>query len=197
MDRTLYEQHWRDNKVDTFEPYLEKGANSELIRQEILKRWGAKYHLFALTNVQFREVIGAMIERIFAITKALEMVTIFISLLSVVNTLLTAVLDRMREIGVLRAIGLLRGQLTRLIVLESAMLSFAGASIGILVGTINGLIILKVVNEQDTGWQVPLHIPVGVTAAYALVLLAVGVIAAIYPARVAGRVRVIDALGYE
>ena len=197
MDRALYVQHWRDEKVDTFEPYMLPGVDPKVVREQILAKWGKQYRLFALTNSEFRDEIGQMIERVFSITRALELVTIFISLLSVVNTLLTAILDRMREIGVLRAVGMKRGQLVRVILTESLLLSLIGAAIGIVVGTVNGLIILKVVNTQDTGWDVPLHFPGHLAAIYAFALVAVGVLAAIYPAKVAARVPVVDALNYE
>ena len=103
----------------------------------------------------------------------------------------------MREIGVLRAVGMKRDQLVRVILTESLILALIGATIGIVVGTINGLIILKVVNAQDTGWVVPMHFPVHLAAIYASALVVVGVLAAIYPAKVAARVPVVDALNYE
>lgn len=197
LDRQLYLRLWKDDQVDTFEPYLKPGADAEAVRTAIVSRWGKQYKLFVLTNKEFREEIGRMISRIFSVTRALEFVTIFISLLSVVNTLLTAILDRMREIGVLRAIGMLRGQLTRMILIESLCLALIGAAMGVLVGAVNGVIILRVVNTQDTGWQVPIEFPWDLAAIYALALVAVGVVAALYPSRVASRVPVVEALGYE
>ncbi len=197
MDRALYLKHWDDDKVDTFEPYMKPGVDPKVVREQVLAKWGKKYRLFALTNAEFRDEIGQMIDRLFSITRALELVTIFISLLSVVNTLLTAILDRMREIGVLRAVGMKRNQLVRVILTESLILALIGAAIGIVVGTVNGLIILKVVNAQDTGWDVPLNFPVHLALLYASALVVVGVLAAIYPARVAARVPVVDALNYE
>jgi putative ABC transport system permease protein len=137
LDRGLYTRVWRDDLVDTFEPYLTPGANAQTVRREILARHGKQYRLFVLTNGEFRAEIQAMIGRIFSVTRALELVTVFISLLSVVNTLLTAILDRMREIGVLRAIGMLRRQLSRMIVVESLCLSIVGAFVGLGVGILN------------------------------------------------------------
>lgn len=197
MDRALYLQHWDDDKVDTFEPYVNPGVDPKVVREAILAKWGKKYRLYALTNSEFRDEVGNMIERVFSITRALELVTIAISLLSVVNTLLTAILDRMREIGVLRAVGMLRGQLVRVILIESLLLALIGAAIGVGVGTVNGQIILKVVNAQDTGWQVPMYFPWLNALIYASSLIVVGVLMAIYPARVAAKVPVVEALGYE
>lgn len=197
LDRSLYTKVWRDDLVDTFEPYLKPGTDAQTVRREILARHGKQYRLFVLTNGEFRAEIQAMIGRIFSVTRALELVTVFISLLSVVNTLLTAILDRMREIGVLRAIGMLRRQLSRMIVVESLCLSIVGAFVGLGVGILNGWLILNAVNRQDTGWEVATKVPWETTGIYLLALIVVGAAAALYPARVAGRVPVVDALGYE
>jgi putative ABC transport system permease protein len=197
LDRGLYTRVWRDDLVDTFEPYLKPGADAQTVRREILARHGKQYRLFVLTNGEFRAEIQAMIGRIFSVTRALELVTVFISLLSVVNTLLTAILDRMREIGVLRAIGMVRRQLSRMIVVESLCLSIVGAFVGLGVGILNGWLILNAVNRQDTGWDVATQVPWETTGIYLVALIVVGAAAALYPARVAGRVPVVDALGYE
>ncbi len=197
IDRALYIQHWRDELVDTFEPYVQPGASLEKVRSEILSRYGKQYRLFVLTNAEFRSEIKRMIGQLFEVMRALEGVTVLIALLSVVNTLLTAVLDRMREIGVLRAIGMLRSQLVKMILIESLGLSLVGAVIGVAVGLANGSILLDVVSRQDAGWEVPVQIDSPLVATYALVLVVVGVLAAAYPARVAARIAIVEALGYE
>jgi putative ABC transport system permease protein len=197
FDRDLYIRHWHDDKVDTFEPYLKAGADPETVRREILRRWGAKYKLFALTNRQLREEISRIVERVFELTRVLELVTMAIAILSVVNTLLTSILDRMREIGVLRAIGMLRGQLARMVVIESTALAVVAALVGLGVGAVNGWLILHVVQAQEAGWDMPMAFPWASAAVYAVVVVAVGGLAAVYPARVAGRLQVKEALGYE
>lgn len=197
IDRALYIRLWKDELVDTFEPYLEPGADLEAVRSAILANLGKPYRLFVLTNAEFRAEIRHMIEQLFSVMRVLELVTVVISLLSVVNTLLTAILDRMREIGVLRAIGMLRRQLSRMILVESLCLALVGAALGLCVGVINGYVMLDVINKQETGWNVPVQVAPGLLAIYSLAVVVVGVLAAVYPARVAGRIPVVDALGYE
>ncbi|MSQ83703.1 MAG: ABC transporter permease [Myxococcales bacterium] len=197
LNRSLYLHHWRDDLVDTFEPYLAPGTDIEAVRRQIMQRFGKQYRLFVLTNAEFRTEIKRLIDQLFSVMRALELVTILISLLSVVNTLLTSILDRTREIGVLRAIGLLRGQLTRMILVESLLLGSVGAVIGLLVGAANGYLMLEVISKQDTGWQLPMQIDVPTAVGYCVALVAVAVVAAVYPARVAGQLRVVEALGYE
>lgn len=197
IDRNLYMRHWQDELVDTFEPYTAPGTDLELVRTEIMRQFGHKYRLFVLTNAEFRDEIKRLIDQLFSVMRALQFVTVVIALLSVVNTLLTSILDRVREIGVLRAIGMLRGQLLRMILVESLLLGVVGAAMGSVVGAINGYVMLDVVSRQDTGWQVPVTLdPLSLTA-FCLTLIAVAVLAGVYPARVAGRLQVVDALGYE
>ncbi|MBM4341917.1 MAG: ABC transporter permease [Deltaproteobacteria bacterium] len=197
IDRNLYLRHWQDDLVDTFEPYLDAKTTPEAVRAEIVRRFGRSHRLFVLTNAEFRVEIKRMIDQLFSVMRALELVTILISLLSVVNTLLTSILDRTREIGVLRAIGMVRGQLGRMILVESLLLGVVGAIIGTLVGAANGYLMLEVISKQDNGWQLPMRVDVPVAAAYCAALVGVAVLAGVYPARVAGRLRVVEALGYE
>lgn len=197
IDRNLYMRHWQDELVDTFEPYLKPGAAAEPVRAEILRRLGKQYRLFVLTNGEFRIEIKRLIDQLFSVMHALELVTIAIALLSVVNTLLTSILDRVREIGVLRAIGMVRGQLLRMILVEALLLGVVGAVIGCCVGAVNGYLMLEVISKQDTGWQLPMAVDWQAVATYCAALVAVAVVAAIYPARLAGQLPVVDALGYE
>jgi len=197
FDRALWKKYWHDELVDTIEPYTAPGADLERIRAEIARRWGKSHNLFILTNAEFRAEIGRLIEQVFAITRALEAVTILIALLSVVNTLLTSVLDRTRELGVLRAIGALRSQIRRVVLIEAGCISVVGSALGVIAGTAVGFILIKVVNVQNSGWRVGFSWPAATVGVYALLLVVVGVVAAVYPAWKAARMRVVDALAYE
>ena len=197
IDRNLYMRHWQDDLVDTFEPYVVPGTDLEKVRHEIMRQFGKQYRLFVLTNSEFRDEIKRLIDQLFSVMRALQAVTVVISLLSVVNTLLTSILDRVREIGVLRAIGMVRGQLLRMILVESLLLGVVGAAMGSVVGAINGYVMLDVVSRQDTGWQVPVVLDPLAILGFCVALVAVAVLAGVYPARVAGRLQVVEALGYE
>ena len=120
-----------------------------------------------------------------------------IAVLSVITTLLTMVLDRMREIGVLRAIGMRRRQVARMIVIESLLLAVVGALVGLATGIVNGMLTLEVVNARFLGWQVPAVLPWWTIASYAIALVVIGGFAALWPARLAARVAVVSALEYE
>lgn len=117
------------------------------------------------------------------------------SFLALANTLSIAVLERTREIGILRAIGGLRGQVQRMIIAEGLLLSATGAGFGILAGVWLGYVIVGAMNVG--GFIFEYRFPYAgilLTTAIGLVL---GVLAALLPARHAARLDIVTALRYE
>lgn len=197
MDRSAYVNTFSDTMVDTYELYLEPTADLETIRSEIIKTYGPTYDLFVLSNAEFKGELKALLDQIFAVLNALELVALIIALLGVINTMLANVLDRVREIGVLRAIGTLRRQVRKMVVFEAMILGFASNLMGIASGLVGGLVMLYSINTVQTGWVFPFSFPtIPIVQVFFLILL-VAALAGWYPARQAARFRVTEALGYE
>jgi len=119
--------------------------------------------------------------------------SVIVSLFGIVNTLALAVFERTREIGMLRAVGMTRRQARRMIRHEAMMTSLLGAALGLPVGI--GLAALATRGLQTYG--LTLSVPVPSLATFVLLSLIVGVIAAVLPARRAGKLNVLAALSYE
>ncbi|MGI8331884.1 ABC transporter permease [Actinomadura scrupuli] len=120
--------------------------------------------------------------------------SIFIAAVGVVNTLALSVIERTREIGLLRAVGISRRQLRRMIRLESIVIAVFGALLGIGLGIAFGTAIQR--GAADDGLQV-LNIPFGTLVVYVIVAGIIGVLAALWPAWRAGRMDVLKAIGAE
>jgi putative ABC transport system permease protein len=109
----------------------------------------------------------------------------------IVNTLVLTVFERTREIGMLRAIGMTRPQVRRMIRQESVITALIGGVLGILLGIVlGGLLIYKV----DF---IVFSLPVVSLIIFALAAIFVGILAAIFPARRASRLNILEALQYE
>ena len=148
MDRKTYLEGWADDRVDTFELHLAKGASIEGVRGTINERYGEQRALFVLTNREFRGEFEKAVNQIFQTLRVLQLVTLIVAALSIVNAVLANVLDRVREIGVLRAIGMLRSRLRRLIVLEATMVGAIGTVAG---GLIRDVRRLRAARARDVG----------------------------------------------
>jgi putative ABC transport system permease protein len=197
VDRALFTQQFQDERVDTFHVYLKPGAPLEPVREAITAKLGQRFDLFVLSNAELRAEALSLVSNAFSVSYAMEFVAVVLALLGVVNTLLAAVLDRTREIGLLRAVGATRSHVVRLFAAEAAFIGLTGGVIGVCVGGVLGAIITRVVGVQATGWSFPFKYPWQTAGQMVLVATVCAVLAGLYPARRAARLDVVEALSYE
>jgi putative ABC transport system permease protein len=117
--------------------------------------------------------------------------SIVVSLFGIVNTLVLTVFERTREIGMLRAVGMSRRQVRRMIRHESVITALIGAALGIPVGIALALMVGVAIKYAA------FTIPVGTLIVFVIAAILAGIVAAIFPARRAGRLNVLQALQYE
>ena len=168
-------------------PVLERRVRSIVQRQYP--------NLAVLSNEELKANVEDQVNQQFGIFYAIVGVAIFASLFGIVNTLTMSVLERTREIGVLRALGASRWQIRRQVASESVVIGVIGALLGILVGTGLGYALLQGLAAGIPGVQY--RPPYGTMVAVAVAGVLLGLLAAILPARRAARLDVIRAISYE
>jgi putative ABC transport system permease protein len=125
---------------------------------------------------------------------ALLGLAVIIAVLGIVNTLALSVIERTREIGLLRAVGLSRRQLRRMVRLESVIVAVLGAALGVVLGVAFGVALQRAISDQGVD---VLSIPWVQLTLFVLLSAVAGVLAAVVPARRAGRLDVLRAIGTE
>ncbi len=137
--------------------------------------------------------VEAALGRLFGLFDALALVAILIAGLGIVNTLTMNVLERVRELGILRAVGMTQVQVWRMVVVEAGILGAVGALAGCTAGVVVGVVMMAL-----TGGGVGvLSVPWATIALAAIFGIAVSMLAAAYPARVASRLTIVRALQAE
>lgn len=197
IDRPIFDVQFNDTRVDTFHVYLREKSQLETVRKRITEKLGRKHDLYVLSNAELREEAYNLVSNAFSVSYAMEFVAVVLALLGVINTLLAAVLDRTREIGLLRAVGADRGHIIRLFAGEAAFIGITGGVIGVLVGGVVGYIVTKVVGVQATGWDFPFVYPWQTALQMLATATVCAVVAGLYPARRASRLDVVEALAWE
>jgi putative ABC transport system permease protein len=140
---------------------------------------------------QFKTNQAGGLDAVLNILYVLLALSVIVSLFGIVNTLVLTVFERTREVGMLRAVGMTRRQVRRMIRYESVITALIGAAIGISLGIVLAALLIARVDLIVFSW------PVGTLIVFVLVAIAAGLLAAILPARRAARLNVLEALQYE
>ncbi|WNV84462.1 ABC transporter permease [Umezawaea sp. Da 62-37] len=183
-------------RPDVSEAYVEVAAGASV--PEVKKRVEALFADNPEVSVQdrsaFVEQQAAQLDTVLLMVQILLALAILIAVLGVINTLALSVIERTRELGLLRAIGMRRGQVMRMITVESVVISVFGALLGLLVGSGLGVATVKALEDQGI---TELGFPWARMGTYLAVAAVVGVVAAILPAIRAARLNVLNAISYE
>ena len=143
---------------------------------------------------QFKQQQLKAIDQVFAIVYVLLFLSVIISLFGIVNTLGLSIYERIRELGLLRAVGMSRTQVKRMIRVEAVIIAVLGAVLGLAIGILFGWAMVQAL--KDVGID-RLTIPVGELIFMLIVAGLLGVVAAIWPARRAAKLNVLEAISYE
>jgi putative ABC transport system permease protein len=119
--------------------------------------------------------------------------SVIVSIFGMVNTLVLSVFERTRELGMLRAVGMTRRQVRRMVRHESVITALIGAALGLPLGIFLAALVTKALSQ----FEIEYAIPVGQLIVFAVIATIVGIVAAILPARRAARLNVLQALQYE
>lgn len=147
-----------------------------------------------LDQTEFREQAADQLNGFVLLVFALLSLALIIAFFGIANTLLLSVIERTREIGLLRAVGATRRQVRRMVTWEAVIISVFGALLGTAIGVFFGWAVVQSLSDQA---DIVLRIPVGQLALAVVLAGAAGVVAAIYPARRASRLDVLRAIAYE
>jgi ABC-type antimicrobial peptide transport system permease subunit len=145
------------------------------------------------TAAQFKKTQEDDINKLLNVLYGLLGLSVIISLFGVVNTLVLSVFERTREIGMLRAVGMTRRQVRRMIRYESIVTALIGGALGIVVGVFLAILTTQALSDQG----IVLTIPWSTIGIFVLATILAGMLAAILPARRAARLNVLEALQYE
>jgi putative ABC transport system permease protein len=193
MDRNVMLRYLPDPAPSNIAVFVQPGASAAAVRVEIdgaAAKAGARILIFA--NSDLRSQAVQIFDRTFAITYALEGVAVLVAILGVAGALLALVIDRRRELGLLRYLGASSAQLRKLILTEAGLLGLLANFSGVILGFFLSLILIFVINKQSFGWTIRLHWPLALLLDAVSVVWIATLLAGYYPARVAVRLNPLE-----
>lgn len=197
MDRALYIHSYGDDAINTIVIYLKRGVDRDTARRQLEALFGPKYHAFAVTNGEIRGEVMKIFDQTFLITYALLAIAIVVAVLGVINTLAALILERKRELALLRILGMSIAQVRRMLVLESSVLGLTSTAAGLAMGYVLSWILIYVINKQSFGWTIAFHTPVRLIVLSLAVTFAASLLAGLVPSRLARRIDLANAMKAE
>ena len=159
------------------------------------KRIKEKVKHYVIVQVQTRDEFkgqqAQLVNQLLSILYGLLALSVVIAIVGIINTLALSIVERRQEIGMLRAVGMVRGQVRRMITLESIQLSLYGAIIGVIIGLYIGWMFMNVMKTQGITQIV---IPWEQIIAMLIASAVVGIIAAVWPGIRASHISPLDAI---
>ncbi|HEX9981988.1 MAG TPA: FtsX-like permease family protein [Thermoanaerobaculia bacterium] len=197
MDRKLYVRVFDDTSINNIVVYLKPGTNRDDARRALERQFGPRYGAFVVTNAEIKTQVMTIFDQTFMITYALLGVAIVVAVLGIVNTLAALILERTRELALLRVGGFSRGNVRTMLLLESSLLGLASTLAGLVMGYALSWILIYVINKQSFGWTIEFHTPYLLIAASLVVTFAASTLAGLVPARLANRIHIASAIKGE
>ena len=196
MGRRTYERHWNDPSINGFSIHADEDADLATI-SDAVRDLMAPSELLIRSNRELRQASLEVFDRTFLITGVLRMLVALVAFIGVLSALMSLQLERAKEVGVLRALGLTPREVWRLTISQSGLMGMASGAFALPVGLTLAAIMIFVINRRSFGWTLHMEVaPAILVQAFVLALVA-AVLAGIYPALRMSRTRPATALREE
>ena len=194
--REVLMEYLPDQSLTSISVYLQDGVDLETARSSVIRAVAGR-RVQVARNRELRERGTEVFDRTFAITYALEVVAILVAILGMAGALLTLVIDRKTELGVLRILGATKSQVRKLVLTQAGLLGLLANMIGLVLGGALSVILVKVINKQSFGWTIQFHWPTGMLLAATTLIIVASILAGMYPARIGASLDPVEVLHKE
>jgi putative ABC transport system permease protein len=196
LDRNALRKYLPDDEPSNLAVYLKDGADREAIKRQI-EALSASRRIAIFENSSLRAEAIRIFDQTFAVTYALEAIAIFVAIVGVAGAMLALIIDRRREIGLLRFLGGSKAQIRRLVLFEAGYIGLFSQLLGMVAGAFMSLILIFVINKQSFGWTIQFDPPVAALLGASAFVWICTILAGFYPARVATSLNPIEVLHEE
>jgi putative ABC transport system permease protein len=197
IERKLFQSLWKDETFHSAGLYLNEGVSLEAFKELFREKYSKPYRLFLASHRELRDEILKIFDQTFAITYSLEFIAIIVAILGIINSLNALMIERQRDIGILRAVGGFRSQIEKTVLIEAGMIGFFSLILGLLCGFLLSLLLIYVINKQSFGWTILFSIPFRSLIEFGFVVVITSIAAGWIPARKATQMKTVETLRME
>jgi putative ABC transport system permease protein len=196
IDRALYKEYWNDSQSDYVFIDVKSGTDRAAFKQK-LESTIVGEQAFIYTHDEFKAWAGKLIDQFFALSYLQMVIAILVAGIGLINTMVISVSERRRELAIFRAVGGLRRQVAKMVMLEAISIGAIGLVTGIIAGVLTEYFLVVTAVKVVAGFTVELVFPFWIILMSVPLVILVAAVSAFFPSFNAARVRVAEAFGYE
>lgn len=189
MSRTTYDTLFDDAGVDSIGLFLEEGVGADAMLDRLREVSAGRQSLVMYSNAAIREMSLGIFDRTFVITNVLYWLAVGVAIIGILGAMLALQLERAREFGILRAIGMTPGQIGVLVTVQTGFIGLLAGLAAIPLGATMAWVLVEVINRRAFGWQISITLAPGALVSALLLAVGAALFAGLYPAWHASRVR--------
>ncbi|MCK4897635.1 MAG: FtsX-like permease family protein [Anaerolineales bacterium] len=197
MSLDIYRQHWEDQAINAIAINLEPNVDSDQVVIGLKEEMSDKQSLVIRSNQVLRFEVLEVFDRTFAITGALQLLATIVAFIGVLSAFLSLELERQRDFGILRSIGMTMRQLWGLILLETSLMGSIAGLLAAPTGYVLAYILVYIINRRSFGWTLQMQVLPEPFLQALLVAVLAALLAGIYPAIRISNLTEAEAMRYE
>ncbi len=182
MELGTYRKHFNDSLLSGLAVFIEKDADVDRIMDDMRSAAGKDINFIVRSNKLLIDSSVEIFDRTFLITNVLQLLAIFVSFVGILSALMALQLEKSRELGVLRAIGMIPSQLWKMVILQTGIMGIIAGILAIPLGNILAYILINIINRRSFGWSIDFYFMPEYAIQGIFVAVFAAVIAGIYPA---------------
>ncbi|PTX95985.1 hypothetical protein DB345_09285 [Spartobacteria bacterium LR76] len=195
MQSSLFQKYWHDARWHSMGIRVQE--NRDAVAQRFRATFGDEGQFVVYNNQSLRQRVFEIFDQTFAVTSVLRGIAVIVAIIGVLFSLSVLVMEREREVGVLRAIGASRPQVLGIFLGEAGLIGIAATICGVLSGMALAMVLTWVVNKAFFGWSIELTYPLSPILTTPLWLVPAALVAALFPAWRAANIRPAIAVRFE
>jgi putative ABC transport system permease protein len=197
MSQDLYRQWWSPLPTTTVGLFIEPDQDVNGMTAELQQHFSGRTDLTIQSNQSVRNNALDIFDRTFAITAALQLLSVLVAFIGVLSALMSLQLEKTRELGVLRATGMTLRQLWQLTLLETGLMGATAGLVAMPVGWVLAWILINIINRRSFGWTLQMNLEPSFFLQAFLVAVIAALLAGIYPALRLGNMVIATAIREE
>jgi putative ABC transport system permease protein len=197
MWQGVYRQWWDDEAVTAIGLRLKEGVNPDDAARQIQQSLQTEQALLVRANAALRHDVMEVFDRTFAITAALRILATLVAIIGILSTLSLLQIEKQRETGILKALGVTGRELWRLVMLETGLMGLIAGLLAAPTGFVLAIILIEVINLRSFGWTILLSVNPLAFLLAVIIALGAALLAGVLPAIKMNRLSAAEAIRYE